>query len=331
MSEDQSDEDLVRRLSGGDQGALGPLYARYAPAIFNVAVQSLDRAEAEEIVQEVFLSVWRKASTFDSGRGTFRAWILQIGHFAVINELRRRSRRPKLEWDPDGSMMSNLPDPEPQPPDAAWEEYRRDVVRSAVDALPPAQRRALGLAFFEDLTHQQVADVLDLPLGTVKSRIRAGVQRLRTSLMAAALLLAVGVVGVGVVRYQAERATARLNDRALSLATDSETAVLRLLPASPGVPPASHATYRYRAGAATVVASVELPAPPEGRLYRMWSLIGNRWVSVGIVHLDAHGHSRLIAEGAPFKQAPQALEVTVERNDKSRVPAGPVVLSWPSP
>src|SRR5438093_11712764 len=138
-SERQSDEDLIRRLAGGDQGALGPLYARYAPTIFNLATQSLDRAEAEEIVQEVFLSVWRKASVFDAGRGTFRAWILQIGHFAVINELRRRSRRPKLQWDPGGTMMSNVADPEPLPADAAWEEYRRDVVRSAVDALPPGQ------------------------------------------------------------------------------------------------------------------------------------------------------------------------------------------------
>jgi len=337
----RSDEELVRQLAGGDQGALGPLYARYAPLIFNVAVQSLDPSGAEEVVQDVFFSVWRKADVFDAERGTFRAWILQIGHFAVINELRRRGRRPRIKSDPEGITLDHVPDPSPGPPEAAWEEYRRSVVRSAVDALPPAQRHALGLAFFEDLTHQQVAEVLNLPLGTVKSRIRAGVHGLRTRLVAAALVLTAGLVAIGVDRYLAGRAVASLNERALALATSSETQVLRLLPASPGLPADTHGTYRYRAGVPLVVATADLPAPPTGRVYRLWAMFGDMpqpgsaagapWVAVGTLHPDATGSARLIAEGATYKQAPRALEVTLEPNATGRAPTGPPVVAWPSP
>jgi RNA polymerase sigma-70 factor, ECF subfamily len=339
-SDRRSDDDLVRLLAGGDQAALGPLYARYAPMIFNLAVQSLEGPGAEEVVQDVFLSVWRKAAVYDPQRGTFRGWILQMGHFAVINELRRRGRRPRIEGDPDGITLGNVADSAPEPPEAAWEEYRRSVIRSAVDALPPAQRHALGLAFFEDLTHQQVAEVLDLPLGTVKSRIRAGVHGLRTRLVAAALVLAAALTGIGVNRYEAGRAAARLNEQALALATDSETQVLRLLPAAATVPAGAHGTYRYRPGVGLVVATVELPSPPSGHAYRMWGLFndpptaghpaGSHWVAIGTVRPDATGHGRLIAQGAAYEQAPQALEVTLEPNPGGRSPTGPVVLSWPS-
>src|ERR671932_132368 len=87
------DEELMRLLAGGRQEALGPLYSRYAPLIFGMAAQSLDRSGAEEIVQEVFLAVWRQAATFDPALGPFRPWVLQIAHFRILNELRRRGRR----------------------------------------------------------------------------------------------------------------------------------------------------------------------------------------------------------------------------------------------
>lgn len=336
------DEDLVRQLAGGDQAALGPLYGRYAPLIFGLAFQSLDRPGAEEVVQDVFLSVWRKAGLFDPKRGTFRAWLLQIGHFAVINELRRRGRRPQIDWDAEGSTFNNLPDAGPDPSDAAWEEYRRTVIRSAVDALPPAQGHALALAFFEDLTHQQVAEVLNLPLGTVKSRIRAGVQGLRSRLAAAALLVVtLGLVGSGVDRYLAGRSAANLNDRALALATSSETQVLRLTPVGATLPAGDHGTYRYQAGVPLAVATAELPPPPPGHTYRLWVLFdggpaagqtaGSPWVAVGTIPIDATGHARLIAQGPGYERAPQALEITLESNEAGHSPAGPVALRWPSP
>src|SRR5262245_53359303 len=91
-----SDEELITRVAAGSQEALGSLYTRYARLIFNVAAQTLERAAAEEIMQEVFLVVWRRASLFDAARGTFRSWVLQITHFRVLNELRYRSRQPQL-------------------------------------------------------------------------------------------------------------------------------------------------------------------------------------------------------------------------------------------
>ena len=82
----------MAHVATGAQDALGPLYSRYARLVFNVAAQTLERAVAEEIMQEVFLVVWRRARLFDPARGTFRSWVLQITHFRVLNELRRRSR-----------------------------------------------------------------------------------------------------------------------------------------------------------------------------------------------------------------------------------------------
>ena len=95
MDVDTSDEDLMRQLAAGRPEALGPLHARYASMIHGMAARSLDRAAAEEISQEVFLAVWRHAASFDPARGTFRAWVAQITHTRVRNELRRRGRRPR--------------------------------------------------------------------------------------------------------------------------------------------------------------------------------------------------------------------------------------------
>src|SRR5436190_22935391 len=159
-----SDEELMRRLAAGRQEALARLHGRYAPLIFNLAAQTLDRAAAEEIAQDVFVTVWRKAATFDPARGAFRPWVLRIAHVRILNELRRRGRRPQVAPDPDGLRLAALPDPGPEPAEATWREYRRATVQEAVQALPPPQRQALSLAFFEDLTHEQVAGFLGLPL-----------------------------------------------------------------------------------------------------------------------------------------------------------------------
>src|SRR5947209_646393 len=107
---DLSDEELMAHLAAGRQEALAPLHSRYASLIFNLAAQTLDRAAAEEIAQDVFLVVWRKANTFDPARGAFRPWVLRIAHLRIINELRRRGRRPQVAPDPDGLRLVALPD-----------------------------------------------------------------------------------------------------------------------------------------------------------------------------------------------------------------------------
>src|SRR5262245_2983381 len=126
---DTSDEELMRQLAAGASEALGPLYQRYARLIFHRAAKSLDRAAAEELVQEVFLAVWRRAETFDPARGLFRPWVLQIAHYRMLNELRRRSRQPQLEPDPESVQVAEVPDESLGPAEVVWQDYRRAALR----------------------------------------------------------------------------------------------------------------------------------------------------------------------------------------------------------
>jgi len=161
-----SDEELLLALAAGDDTALGPLYRRYVPTVFKIAAESLGRDAAEDIVQEVFASVWKNAETFDRARGPVRPWIVQIARSRVLNELRRRSRKPESGEERDASALQELPDGASPPDQAVWEEYRRSAIQKAIGSLAPPQRQALSLAFFEDLTHEQVAETLKVPLGT---------------------------------------------------------------------------------------------------------------------------------------------------------------------
>ena len=181
-SQDTTDEELVRQLAAGRQAALGPLYGRYAPLLFAIATKKLDRGTAEEVIQDVLVAVWRHAASFDPAQGSVRPWMLQIGRRRVSNELRRRWARPLERPDPAGDVLAQLLDPELGPAERVARDERRAAVRTAMATLPLPQRQALALAFFEDLTHEQVAAALNVPLGTVKSRIRDGLQKLRRHL-----------------------------------------------------------------------------------------------------------------------------------------------------
>src|SRR4051812_45196641 len=227
-----SDEELMSQLAAGRQDALGPLHGRYASLIYNVAAQTIGGATAEEIVQDVFVAVWRKASTFDPARGTFRAWVLRIAHLRVLNELRRRGRRIQIVPDPEGVRVESVPEPGPSPPEEAWRKHRRAIVRQAVAALPPPQRQALRLAFLEDLTHEQIANFLGLPLGTTKSRIRAGLHTLRAHL---APLFAAGLLIIGLIAIVQLRERSLRNYEALRLVTSSDI-VPRRMAATSGPP-----------------------------------------------------------------------------------------------
>jgi RNA polymerase sigma factor (sigma-70 family) len=328
-SQDPSDEALMRSLAAGQQDALGPLYSRYGRLIYSMAAQSLDRAVAEEIVQEVFLAVWRKAETFDPERGTFRSWVLQTAHFRILNELRQRGRRPQGQPDPEGVHLANLRDPGPEPSDAVWFEYRRNAVRSAMTQLPAAQRQALGLAFFEELTHEQVASVLQLPLGTAKTRIRAGLQKLRVSLGPVLAAVLVGSLALLGVRYQSEQAAAERNGRALALVTASDVEAVRLAPA-PGIAEVTHGHYTARPGTPMAVLSLSyFPAAPAGQVYQAWVRQHGAWRSLGTAQPDTGGHALLIADGAELADLPEAIAVTQEPAAGSRTPTGPVIIAWP--
>ncbi|HEU5430571.1 MAG TPA: sigma-70 family RNA polymerase sigma factor, partial [Thermomicrobiales bacterium] len=173
----------MAQLAAGDELALTPLHDRYAGLVFRVVAHSLDRYVAEEITQDVFLTIWRKAGAYDPDRGEVRPWLLRIAQTRTLNELRRRGRRPRCVPDADEPRLAATPDDAPLPEDEVWRDERRAAVAAAVGALPSPQRRALSLAYFEDLTQQQVAVRLDVPLGTAKTHIRAGKQRLRDALL----------------------------------------------------------------------------------------------------------------------------------------------------
>jgi RNA polymerase sigma-70 factor (ECF subfamily) len=172
---------LVAAVAAGDVAALDLLYRRYRPLAFGVACKLLrDRAAAEDVVHDAFLSVWRAASSFQPGRGSPRAWLLRIVRNAAIDSLRTRelARRP-------GTTFAHLQAHAPVDEDMCWTittaaEARR--LGTALTALPPEQRSAIELAFFAGLTHDQIAKRTGVPLGTVKGRVRLGLRRLRRDL-----------------------------------------------------------------------------------------------------------------------------------------------------
>src|SRR5512143_29556 len=135
-----TDEQLMRDLAAGQEEAIGALCARYGPLVFGLAAQAVDRGTAEELVQDVFLAVWRGASSFDPAKGPVRPWLLQIAHYRIANELRRRSRRPRTEGDPEGESIASFPDPGLDQAEEAWLSHRREILKRALEELPPPQR-----------------------------------------------------------------------------------------------------------------------------------------------------------------------------------------------
>jgi RNA polymerase sigma-70 factor (ECF subfamily) len=324
-----SDEELMSQLAAGRQDALGPLHGRYAPLLFALAAQSIGTASAEEIVQDVFVAVWRKAGSFDPAKGTFRAWVLRITHVRILNELRRRERRIQIQPDPDGLHVGSVPEPGPGPPEEIWRAHRRAIVRQAVAALPPPQRQALSLAFLEDLSHEQIAHFLDLPLGTAKTRIRAGLQRLRASLSP---LLATGLLLIGLLAVLHFRHRSELYHEAVRLVTSSDVVPRRMAATSnPPLESETHGNYRGRPGVPLAVLRLShFAPPPAGHSFHVWGEFDGRWIHLGIIHPGDDGSDLLVVEGGHLTTTPTALKVTLEQTTSPRAPNGPSVIGWPT-
>jgi RNA polymerase sigma-70 factor (ECF subfamily) len=298
----------------------------------SIAGQSLDATAAEDLVQEVFLVVWRKAATYDPERGSFRTWLLEIAHTRVLNELRRRSRRPRLMPDEADDHLRLIEDPAPEPVEAVFRGQRRDAIDEAMDTLPAEQQQALRLAFFAEMTHEQVAASTDVPLGTAKSRIRTGLRRLRSQLNP----LLVGGVAIVLtasgVMYQHERQDALRYSHALSNVTMSDVAAVRLLPVG-SAPADAHGVYRARDGSDIAVLTISNLAPAaQGRTYQAWAHVDGTWRSLGIVPAaNAEGHALLISEGADLGHPTDTVMVTDEPAGGSAQPSEHVVISWSTP
>ena len=175
-----ADEHLIQAVAAGDEAALGVLYDRYAKAVFSLAARiTHDQGTAEEITQEVFLRLWRNAATYSAARGRFGSWLLSVTHHLAVDQLRRRQARPQAVASIDDLVVQGLPDRRTDVEEETWLAERREIIQQALRQLPAAQREVIELAYFGGLTHVEIASRLGDPLGTVKTRMRLGVQKLR--------------------------------------------------------------------------------------------------------------------------------------------------------
>jgi len=180
-----SDKTLVSRVVQRDVTAFALLYDRYGQPVYSMAAHILGRADAEEIVQEVFLRLWNRADQFDASRGSFKAWFMTIARYRIIDELRTRHQRDgRLVAAEDiNQLLANTPDPTVDVEKEVWLNQDSQSVRQALQLLPNEQRRALVLAYFGGFSQSTIARHLGWPLGTVKKRIRLGMQKLRAALI----------------------------------------------------------------------------------------------------------------------------------------------------
>jgi RNA polymerase sigma-70 factor (ECF subfamily) len=177
---DRTDRAWMERLASGDLGALDRLYEQYGAMAYGIAYRITgDRSAAEDVVQDAFLGAWRNAARYVDARGTVRTWLLSIVHHRAIDAIRRR--RPTVEL-PDSE--AGLPDTLTLPDTWAAVELRLDraAVQVALGRISEVQREAIELAYFGGLTQTEIADRTGVPLGTVKGRLRLGLQGLRAAL-----------------------------------------------------------------------------------------------------------------------------------------------------
>jgi RNA polymerase sigma-70 factor (ECF subfamily) len=177
-----ADEDLMTLVERKDPVAFELLYDRHGGAAYSLAHRIVGDAQgAEDVTQESFLSIWRSGARFDPARGSVRSWTLGVVRNRSIDALRRQSgRAPKLDLDDDAALAAQ---PGGELTDA--EAIRRDTarrVRGALRELPEEQSEVIGLAYFGGFTHSEIAQILSMPLGTVKGRMRLGLEKIRLSL-----------------------------------------------------------------------------------------------------------------------------------------------------
>lgn len=181
---DSSDAALVVAVGRYDERALQELHRRHAPAVFGLARRVLgDRAAAEDVLQEVFVQLWREPGRFDPERGSLRSYLLRITHNRAVDRVRADTARGRREDRHERERPEEVGDVERE----AWELIRTEQVKAAIAELSPGERDAILLAYYDGLTYREVARVLDLPEGTVKSRIRLGMGKLADKLEARGL------------------------------------------------------------------------------------------------------------------------------------------------
>lgn len=178
-----ADVELISAICNGQERALEILYERYCRYAYSLAYHILrDSTAAEDVVQDTFLSIWRKAASYQARYGSVLSWLQAIVHHRTIDKLRASTHRDR-QWMP--LQTENEQDPASVQPDVweqAWSSEQRRMIRTILDQLPTEQRLVIELAYYSGYTHTEIAEQLNIPLGTVKGRIRLGLQKMKTLL-----------------------------------------------------------------------------------------------------------------------------------------------------
>ena len=180
--EDLDDNQLLSMVQQRDRGALEALYDRYGGAVYSLAMRMLsDSGAAQEVTQDTFFNVWRRASSYHSQRGKVTSWLFSIAHHRTIDELRRR-RRDQSQVQHGVDLTNKPSDGADDPVAYATAQYERSQLKDALHTLRVEQREVVVLAYFGGLTHSEIAKHLEQPLGTVKTRMRLGLRKMREAL-----------------------------------------------------------------------------------------------------------------------------------------------------
>jgi RNA polymerase sigma-70 factor (ECF subfamily) len=177
-----TDEQVLAGIARGDHAALAMLYDRYSSAVFALALRIVaDREVAEEVTQEIFLRVWRHAGSYDPARGRVATWVLGFTHHLAIDQVRRRrvQAQPMPTTEDGEPLTAQLPDPSVDVEHEVWGAERRQVLARTLRQLPAPQREVIEHAYYRGLTQVEIAARVGIPLGTVKTRLRLGLRKMR--------------------------------------------------------------------------------------------------------------------------------------------------------
>ncbi|CAN5247043.1 sigma-70 family RNA polymerase sigma factor [soil metagenome] len=173
-----ADEDLISLVEAGDAEAFAGLYDRHGRSAYSLAYRMMgDRQAAEDLVQDSFIKVWRSAKSYRAERGSVRTWILSITHNRGIDHLRSTARRRRTQ---DRVERTAETAQQSEAFAETWRNSQRDQIRQALRTLPEEQLKILELAYYSGYTHAEIAEMLDIPLGTVKGRMRLGMKKIKS-------------------------------------------------------------------------------------------------------------------------------------------------------
>ena len=180
---DLRDEQLITLIAQGERDALEVFYNRYSTSVFSLARYMLrEHSLAEEATQDVFLNLWLKASSFNPQRGTPKAWFMSVAHHRIIDTIKSRKRAVQSTNQVSHEILDLQPSSQPSTEEEAHRNLAREEIITALASIPQEQREVIMLAYFEGYPQSEIASKLDQPLGTVKTRVRLAMQKLRESL-----------------------------------------------------------------------------------------------------------------------------------------------------